>query len=159
MDNTRTILLPTNPEVIEKTKKTRVVVHTNRWFQCPVETQLDELRSKRMSSFIKAKLSGYKSQDIKKGLFDEAKFIDVDATMNLIEACGAKCFYCREPVVLLYEQVREPKQWTLDRIDNSFGHNADNVEVSCLSCNLRRKTMYHERYVFTKQLTIVKRDC
>ena len=158
METTKTILLPTNPEVIEKTKKTRVVVDTNRWFQCSLETQLGELRSKRMSSFIRAKLSGYKSQDIKKGLYDEAKFISVDATLDLIEACAAKCFYCLEPVVLLYEQVREPKQWTLDRIDNSFGHNADNVQVSCLSCNLRRKTMYHERYVFTKQLTIVKQE-
>jgi hypothetical protein len=23
-------------------------------------------------------------------------------------------------------------------------------------CNLRRRTMYHERYVFTKQLNVVK---
>jgi hypothetical protein len=26
-----------------------------------------------------------------------------------------------------------------------------------LTCNLRRRTMYHERYVFTKQLNVVKK--
>jgi hypothetical protein len=25
-----------------------------------------------------------------------------------------------------------------------------------LNCNLRRRTMYHERYLFTKQLSVVK---
>ena len=44
------------------------------------------------------------------------------------------------------------KQWTLERIDNGMGHNKDNVEIACLLCNLRRRTMYHERYVFTKQM-------
>ena len=34
-----------------------------------------------------------------------------------------KCKYCRESVFLLYKEVRDPKQWTLDRIDNNFGHN------------------------------------
>jgi len=52
--------------------------------------------------------------------------------------------------------VREQCQWSLDRIDNNYGHNYDNLFVTCLSCNLRRKTMYHERYEFTKQLTISK---
>jgi hypothetical protein len=57
---------------------------------------------------------------------------------------------------ILYEHVREPKQWSLERIDNDYGHNKNNVEIACLSCNLRRKTMYHERFIFTKQLNIVK---
>jgi hypothetical protein len=68
-----------------------------------------------------------------------------------------KCYYCKESVVLLYEYVRDPKQWTLERIDNSRGHNKDNVEIACLQCNLRRRCMYHERYLFTKQMNIVKR--
>ena len=61
-------------------------------------------------------------------------------------------------VEILYEKVREPKQWTLDRIDNRYGHNKENVLIACLDCNVRRKTMYHERYAFTKQLNIVKKN-
>jgi hypothetical protein len=30
------------------------------------------------------------------------------------------------------------------------------VEIACLNCNLRRRTMYHERYVFTKQMGTVR---
>jgi len=61
-------------------------------------------------------------------------------------------------VHILYENVREPLQWTLERIDNDFGHNKNNVEIACLNCNLRRRTMYHERYLFTKELSIVKKQ-
>jgi hypothetical protein len=48
-------------------------------------------------------------------------------------------------------------QWTLERIDNDLGHNKNNVEIACLNCNLRRRTMYHERYLFTKELNIIKK--
>ena len=57
---------------------------------------------------------------------------------------------------LLYRHVRESTQWTLERIDNDHGHNRNNVEIACLGCNLRRRCMYHERFVFTKQLQIRK---
>ena len=65
------------------------------------------------------------------------------------------CFYCLQQVKIIYTQVRDPKQWTLERIDNSLGHNRGNVVISCLSCNIRRRCMYHERYVFTKQAAAV----
>lgn len=54
--------------------------------------------------------------------------------------------------------LEKPKQWTLDRIDNDIGHYSDNVVIACLSCNLHRKTMYHERFLFTKQLNIIKKE-
>jgi hypothetical protein len=69
-----------------------------------------------------------------------------------------QCYYCKEDVQVLYENVREPKQWTLDRINNKMGHNHGNLLIACLNCNLRRRTMHTERYVFTKQLNIVKRE-
>ena len=59
----------------------------------------------------------------------------------------------------MYEYVREPKQWTLERLDNAYGHNKNNVVISCLSCNIRRRTMASEKYVQTKQMAkIVKLD-
>jgi hypothetical protein len=103
-----------------------------------------------------AKISGYKSQDIKKGLFDESKFVCFDDVIKLMTSSKMQCFYCKKPSLLFYEYVRDRCQWTLERIDNSRGHNIDNVEIACLDCNLRRRTMYHERYLFTKQIGIVK---
>ena len=105
---------------------------------------------------INYKIHSYRSQDLKKSLYDESKFVDYTYVMELLREKQLLCFYCRESVSLMYETVREGKQWTLDRIDNSFGHNRGNVEIACLTCNLRRRTMYHERYVFTKQMTRVK---
>ena len=111
---------------------------------------------KTMVQQIQTKISGYKSQDVHKKLLSLPDFVTIDSTLDILRRSGLKCYYCKEYVRVFYENVREPKQWTLDRIDNSFGHTTNNVEISCLSCNLRRKTMYHERYIFTKQLTINK---
>ena len=112
--------------------------------------------SKLIVNQIANKISSYKSQDIEKGIFDPEKFIHLEAVIQKIVDSGLKCFYCRESMQLLYEYVREPKQWTVERLDNKRGHNCDNIEIACLTCNLRRRTMYHERYIFTKQVKIVK---
>ena len=105
---------------------------------------------------INYKIHSYRSQDIKKNKYDESLFVNYDYVVSLLREKNMKCFYCKENVMLLYNAVREDKQWTLDRMDNSKGHNRGNVEIACLLCNLRRRTMYHERYVFTKQLNVVK---
>jgi len=106
---------------------------------------------------INNKIYGYRTQDIDKKILCEEKLIDLQNVLKLMIKCDNKCFYCKENVNVLYEYVREPKQWTLERLDNNFGHNIDNVVIACLSCNLRRKTMHYERYVFTKQLNIIKK--
>lgn len=107
---------------------------------------------------IGQKLNGYKSQDIKKGLYDARRIADVPYVIDLLYKSSNICYYCKEHIQVLYENVREPKQWSLDRIFNDQGHNKENVVVACLKCNVSRKTMYHERYAFTKQLVIVKHN-
>jgi len=103
-----------------------------------------------------AKISGYKCQDVKKGLYDESKFVRFDDVIALMTSRKMSCFYCKKQSLLFYEYSRDSAQWTLERIDNKHGHNTDNVEIACLNCNLRRRTMYHERYVFTKQMGTVR---
>jgi len=114
----------------------------------------DDLKEvcREMRRQIQNKVSSYKMQDIQKHKYDDDKFVDLNFVIQLLHEKSLKCFYCRESVYLFYNFVRENKQWTLERIDNSMGHNKDNVEIACLLCNLRRRTMYHERYVFTKQM-------
>lgn len=106
---------------------------------------------------IHYKLHSYRSQDVKKSLLDESQFVNYEYVIELLREKQLKCFYCNETVLLMYDAVRDSKQWTLDRMDNSMGHNRGNVEIACLICNLRRRTMYHERYVFTKQVGIIKK--
>jgi len=107
---------------------------------------------------ISHKLSNYKQQDILKKLFDKDKFISFEETIEKFKNSNLKCHYCNENVYLLYKFVREMKQWSLDRIDNSIGHNCDNVIISCLECNLNRRNKNSESFLFTKQLKISKMD-
>jgi len=113
--------------------------------------------SKCIVQQLNQKIFGYKSQDGQKNLFDHTKFVDLEKVIELLIKSNLECFYCKNKVQLLYEYVREPGQWTLDRIDNDYGHNKDNLEIACLQCNVRRRTMYADRYVFTKQLKLIKK--
>jgi len=101
---------------------------------------------------IQQKIHGYHSQDVHKHILDSALFVTIDDVVELLFLCKLDCFYCKEKVQVLYDIVREPKQWTLERIDNDFGHNRGNVSIACLKCNVGRRTMYQDRYAFTKQM-------
>ena len=104
------------------------------------------------------KIQGYKQQDVDKKIFDADKFINISEVLKLFIDCSLCCHYCNEDVFILYEIVRETKQWTLDRIDNSVGHNCDNVIISCLSCNLQRRCQSKEKFSFTKQMKIYREN-
>jgi hypothetical protein len=163
----------------EKVKSKRVITTSKKWSF--LETDLEPMNqiefinqisgvvdslddssidSRNKIKFIKQqigqKIYGYKSQDLLKSKYDESKFVDYSTILEMMRSCQLKCYYCKNQVMVLYEFVREPKQWTVERIDNKFGHNKDNIEIACLNCNLHRRTMYHERYLFTKNLSIVK---
>ena len=105
---------------------------------------------------LRRKIEGYRHQDHMKNIFDSSKFVDMDHVLNLLRDCNEKCFYCKESVKILYDVARDPKQWTLERIFNERGHNKGNVEIACLSCNIKRRTMFYEKYRFTKQVKFVK---
>jgi hypothetical protein len=107
---------------------------------------------------IMSKLNNYKQQDVLKKVHDERKLIHLDQVIGKLQESGLKCFYCKEEVYLLYKMVREMKQWTLDRIDNDIGHFHDNVVISCLDCNLKRRKKSSHAFFFTKQMNIVRVD-
>jgi len=120
-------------------------------------TNTQDPMHKMIRYFIQQKLHGYHCQDVAKHITVVADTaMTVDMVLQKLMDCCLLCFYCKQPVLVLYENVREPTQWTLERIDNQYGHVPSNVVIACLQCNLRRKTMYHERYLFTKELSIKK---
>jgi hypothetical protein len=123
--------------------------------ECFIVGDDDNIRAE-LRRQVCAKISGYKSQDMKKCIYDDAKFVRFDDVVALMAERKMSCFYCKKQALLFYEYSRDCNQWTLERIDNTRGHNVDNVEIACLNCNLRRRTMYHERYVFTKQMGTVR---
>ena len=107
---------------------------------------------------LERKIKSYRSQDIKKHKLNEEKLIKMDECIDKLVLSKMKCYYCTEDMLLVYENVREPKQWTLDRIDNSKGHITENVVISCLDCNLKRRTMSDKKFKFSKQMKIIKKN-
>lgn len=126
--------------------------------QIDLEDEKNTKHYKFIYDSFRQKLSSYRNQDTIKNRYSEEDFVNIEHIIGLLQKCENTCYYCKEQVKVLYENVREPKQWTLERIDNNIGHNIGNLTIACLSCNLGRRTMRQERYVFTKQLNIVKKE-
>ncbi len=116
-----------------------------------------DIASKEMlKKAINKKLSSYKQQDIKNKIYGENFFISFDNTIEKLVECKMRCYYCNNKLRLIYEEIKDDNQWTLDRINNDMGHNDNNVLISCLKCNLKRRNINHEKFKFTKNLNIVK---
>jgi hypothetical protein len=116
----------------------------------------DENNSKIICRQIERKISGYKHQDVLKGILDVNKLVKFQEIIDAIITADFKCYYCKINMYILYDIVRETQQWTVDRIDNDLGHNRDNFVLACLGCNLKRRCRSKEKFLFTKQLVIIK---
>ena len=96
-------------------------------------------------------------QDKIKKRFIPDNFVDVLDVINLLkEFKQSRCYYCNSELFVLYKNKRNESMDT-DRIDNSTAH-ADNVVISCLQCNLKKGTKGKQAFLFTKQLSVTKRD-
>jgi hypothetical protein len=105
---------------------------------------------------LNKKISSYKQQDIIRGFYEPEKFITINSIVKNLYDCKLECYYCTQKMVILYEIVREMKQWSVDRINNNLGHNRDNIVIACLDCNLKRRRTGKAAFLFTKQLNIIK---
>ena len=105
---------------------------------------------------IDNKLSGYMMQDKIKKRLDNNKFITTKQTIETLKKSELLCYYCKSNVFVIYQEVREYNQWTLDRIDNDKCHSQDNIVIACLECNLNKRRRGKDDYKFTKQLVIEK---
>jgi hypothetical protein len=106
---------------------------------------------------IKKKISSYKQQDNLKKMYNHETFISLKEILNKMESEKLQCYYCHSIMSIIYEYCREPKQWTLDRIDNEKGHDRDNILLSCLECNLKRRRINKESFEFTKNLQFINK--
>ena len=114
-----------------------------------------------LKSLVARKIKSYAEQDAKKdfGVLVSTEYptITVSESIQLLVESQLKCFYCHETTRFIYETVREPLQWTLERLNNEFPHSKSNVVIACLQCNLRRRCMNSERYQKTKQMVAIEK--
>ena len=166
-----TILQNKHIKKINCIKEKKMRVETKTWGlnenELSHQTQLNMLfnkvekveKDKYMSmliSHIKTKICSYKQQDIFKKKLNEEQFVTFEEVVELLKICGLTCHYCSEHVFILYEKVRETKQWSLDRINNDIGHNSGNLVIACLECNLKRRRTNKDAFMFTKNMVIVR---
>jgi hypothetical protein len=133
------------------------ITHTEQVEMCnklymDCDFELKSLLEKELNK----KIQGYKYQDIKKETYDVNELISLADTLEKLVGTKLRCYYCKREVLLLYKNVREPSQWTLDRIDNSKCHSKENTVIACLKCNLQRRVTDMEKFTFTKHLVITK---
>jgi hypothetical protein len=107
-------------------------------------------------SELNHKIQSYKDQDKKKELHDQATLINLEEVLEKLVGSQLTCCYCSKPISVLYKNVREPTQWTLDRIDNALSHTRENTCIACLKCNLQRRVIHFDKFTFTKKLKIQK---
>jgi hypothetical protein len=105
---------------------------------------------------ISKKMSSYKSQDKKNNKYDNEKHISYEELVKKLESSNLKCYYCNSNLFLLYKKRGEPLQWSLERFDNNIGHYNSNTCISCLKCNLQRRTDNYEYFKYSKNMTIIK---
>jgi len=123
-----------------------------------LNTEDNKNNSKIMLKQIERKISSYKQQDIDKKLLNNEKFINTKNIIEKLIESEIKCYYCKCEMYILYKNVRDLKQWSVDRVNNDLGHDNDNIVLACLDCNLKRRRKSADKFLFTKQLNIIKQD-
>lgn len=116
---------------------------------------------KKIQSLIAKKIYSYKAQDQIKLRIDSVKdvannYADLQFVLKLFQQKNLRCCYCDTALLICYRTRREKTQWTLDRIDNSKEHFDQNVVLSCLECNLKKKTNSSNDFLFTKNLQVTR---
>jgi hypothetical protein len=114
---------------------------------------------KAVRNEIRGKLSVYRSGDLKRwgeGCLTEENTPTWEDIAMLMVGKRCKCFYCHLPYIVRYKNVHDPLQWSVDRIDNSKPHIKENIVISCLRCNLRRRQREHREFYDCRNLVIEK---
>jgi hypothetical protein len=166
-DNTRKCIITGKLNIDSLTKKKekriRVVAQINEVSHEREKEILDAIINGNVDEYselakrsVKAKLNGYKQQDIIKSFYDETLIISLKEIFIKLQQSSLVCCYCDKHVSILYRVVRDPLQWSLDRIDNSKCHSDANTVIACLGCNLKRRVTDQKKFEFTKKLTIKK---
>ena len=111
---------------------------------------------KKLVKDLKTKITSYMQQDKLKTLYNITNFITLDKLIEKLFLSNLVCHYCNKKIYIIYKYKRASNQWTLDRIDNKEGHNYNNVVICCLKCNLNRRCLNSDKFLFTKNLNIIK---
>lgn len=103
---------------------------------------------------LKKKFNSYKQQDKLKKKFNHELHITYKEMIEKLYDSRLKCYYCSCDLCIIYDKKKTNHQWSLERLNNHIGHYNNNTEISCLQCNLQRRTNNYEYFKFSKQIKI-----
>lgn len=95
------------------------------------------------------KISSHKQTDIKK--FNKEGNITNEFINEQINNQNKKCYICEEEVLLENWKPYCCYQFSIDRIDNNYPHNKDNIKISCYYCNCRHYPKFTQHYKICSQ--------
>lgn len=124
---------------------------------CNISTNYLCYEKQHFLQALKKKLSSYKQQDIKKHYHNSMNFITLENIIEKLVSCSMKCYYCNNNTYILFKNVREESQWTLDRLNNYDEHSNANTIICCLKCNLQRRRKNSTKFKFSKQMNVIKK--
>lgn len=155
-DMTRTVTYIDEEEKEEQQDKveTRVCVQTwdgawtieEQWMALSTRGEQHPEAWKRIQQEVRKKQRSYLYQDKKKQRFHVDAHIEVEDLLTALLDTKMQCHYCQDSVHILYTNRLDPKQWTMDRVDNQVGHNRHNLHIACLQCNLQRRRCNDEKF-------------
>ena len=97
---------------------------------------------------LKSRRQGYVVSDAKMG----ASTASLQELRDLVEKSNYRCVFCSRDVSL--EGFGD---LSFDRIGNQKGHEADNLSISCLNCNVRRKQIPFQRFMAMTEIDRIGR--
>ena len=111
----------------------------------------------KIKNEINTKLRTYKTSDISRSL-PGTSIDDYNVIADMMIRQKSKCYYCHKEFLMLYKNTRDPLQWSVDRIDNDKAHSENNIVISCLRCNLQRRTRDCNEFYISRNLQITKEE-
>ena len=78
---------------------------------------------------IKLNFDHHVNSDTQKGLYDKKNFITDEFIQKMYDDQNGICKLCLNPIIRV----------SVDRIDNNYGHTKNNVQLTCLRCNVSKK--------------------
>ena len=136
-------------------RKTNYDIEINQ-LECICDLYIKGETNNDIIKVLKQKFSSYKNQDKQSHKYDSEQHITFEQMVEKIYISKLKCYYCNCDLNILYNKKRLKNQWTLERLDNNLGHYFSNTCISCLDCNLKRRTDNYEYFKKSKQTTIIK---
>ena len=123
------------------TALTRATSLSEIYYWAP-EMRLHDLGAVKESDLIariEAKIAGHREADLKTGRsWAESDYVDVPTVLALLKEQRNRCCVCHEHLLPAWTKPKEPRQFSIDRLDNDLAHVKSNVRMACLRCNVSK---------------------